>query len=326
MTLTETQKETAQAIVQIFETGKLGTKAAYSVVTLLKGDTGGLTYGKHQTTINSGNLYLMIKTYIDNPKALYRDKFTDYMAPLRVKSSQLASNTAFKTLLKEAGTDPVMQETQDSFFDRVYWQPALAQAEAWGFTNPLSVAIIYDSFIHGSFRLIKDRTIASNGQPSSTNEKKWIAAYNKNRKSWLGNHSNTLLRKTIYRQEAFEALIKNNAWSLPIPVTVRGVLINAEKLGVVLEDDGSDKEIVEDISVPEDPDDRILLFVHGHLMRGADVVRLQTRLKELGFVVGVIDGIFGSQTDIAVHAFQRMKGLVSDGIVGPVTRAALGLN
>lgn len=38
-----------------------------------------------------------------------------------------------------------------------------------------------------------------------------------------------------------------------------------------------------------------------------------------------IDGSFGAKTEAAVKAFQRAKGLTADGIVGPKTRAALGL-
>ncbi len=59
--------------------------------------------------------------------------------------------------------------------------------------------------------------------------------------------------------------------------------------------------------------------------RGPQVSRLQARLQELGFDPGPIDGIFGPQTERAVIAFQRHRGLTADGIVGPQTRQALGI-
>ncbi|MCL4850030.1 MAG: peptidoglycan-binding protein [Bryobacteraceae bacterium] len=59
---------------------------------------------------------------------------------------------------------------------------------------------------------------------------------------------------------------------------------------------------------------------------GPDVVRLQERLKELGFNPGAIDGQFDLGTEAAVLAFQRSKGLLADGIVGPRTFRALGLD
>ena len=59
------------------------------------------------------------------------------------------------------------------------------------------------------------------------------------------------------------------------------------------------------------------------VMRGDDVKALQSMLNVLGFDCGVVDGIFGDKTRAGVKAFQQAKGLVTDGIVGPLTRAAL---
>lgn len=57
---------------------------------------------------------------------------------------------------------------------------------------------------------------------------------------------------------------------------------------------------------------------------GKDVVRLQTRLRELGFPPGAVDGNFGPGTEAAVKAFQLSKGLLADGVVGTRTATALG--
>jgi hypothetical protein len=60
--------------------------------------------------------------------------------------------------------------------------------------------------------------------------------------------------------------------------------------------------------------------------KGDDVKVIQSKLKELGFLSGSVDGIFGSNTEKAVKAFQKSAGLKDDGIVGAKTIAALGVD
>jgi lysozyme family protein len=52
------------------------------------------------------------------------------------------------------------------------------------------------------------------------------------------------------------------------------------------------------------------------------VKTLQYLLRARGHSVAV-DGVFGPNTEAAVKAFQTSRGLVADGIVGPLTWAAL---
>lgn len=59
---------------------------------------------------------------------------------------------------------------------------------------------------------------------------------------------------------------------------------------------------------------------------GRDVQTLQAALNQTLLSPGLKpDGAFGYRTDAAVRAFQRWKNLKVDGIVGPCTSAALGL-
>lgn len=59
--------------------------------------------------------------------------------------------------------------------------------------------------------------------------------------------------------------------------------------------------------------------------RGSDVVTLQQKLIALGLLSSTADGNFGPMTQAAVEQYQTNNGLTSDGIVGPATRASMGL-
>ena len=59
--------------------------------------------------------------------------------------------------------------------------------------------------------------------------------------------------------------------------------------------------------------------------RGNEVRQIQTKLKQLGYYSGTVDGIYGNATKNAVIAFQKNCGLTADGIAGPKTLLYLGL-
>ena len=66
-----------------------------------------------------------------------------------------------------------------------------------------------------------------------------------------------------------------------------------------------------------------LLFRTRPLLRGEDVRDLQLRLSRLGFETGLVDGVFGPDTEAGLVAFQSEVGLVVDGILGSETLAQL---
>jgi hypothetical protein len=63
------------------------------------------------------------------------------------------------------------------------------------------------------------------------------------------------------------------------------------------------------------------------LMQGEDVHKVQQALVNLGYSLGEsrADALYGLATENAVRKFQKDKGVVVDGIVGPATREKLGL-
>jgi len=60
--------------------------------------------------------------------------------------------------------------------------------------------------------------------------------------------------------------------------------------------------------------------------RGSTVTEIQRRLRNWGYYSGPVDGIYGYQTYLAVKKFQSKNGIGADGIVGPKTLSALGIN
>ena len=65
------------------------------------------------------------------------------------------------------------------------------------------------------------------------------------------------------------------------------------------------------------------LVVDSPLMRGDDVATLQSRLIDMGFNPGRVDGIYGLITEKAVKEFQKSVGVTIDGICGPGTVMSL---
>jgi N-acetylmuramoyl-L-alanine amidase len=59
---------------------------------------------------------------------------------------------------------------------------------------------------------------------------------------------------------------------------------------------------------------------------GDEVKKIQTKLKELGYYSGSVDGIYGTATKNAVTSFQKNCGITADGICGEKTLLYLGLS
>jgi N-acetylmuramoyl-L-alanine amidase len=65
------------------------------------------------------------------------------------------------------------------------------------------------------------------------------------------------------------------------------------------------------------------LKVETPFMRGDDVAALQSRLIEMGFNPGRVDGFYGPVTEKAVQEFQKSVGVKIDGVCGPGTVISL---
>ena len=295
------QKATAQAIVNVFETGRvLGN---YSSVTVLKGDSGHLTYGRSQTTLGSGNLYKLLVSYCQKTPTQFGDQLRPFLPRFQQKDFSLDTDADVKKQLMQAGADPAMRAAQDQFFNENYFAPALRAADALGITEALGQAVVYDSHIQGGWATVKAQLPGLNDVGGET---AWIARYVQKRKDWLLSLKPPL-PGTVYRMDSFNALINDGKWKLGLPLTVHGVTITAAALAGDTPAPGTTP--------------RVLQLASPYL-RGDDVKQVQTKLRP----GAPADGIYGPFTDALVKQFQAKQNppIVEDG-VGPLTRKALGL-
>jgi peptidoglycan hydrolase-like protein with peptidoglycan-binding domain len=79
-------------------------------------------------------------------------------------------------------------------------------------------------------------------------------------------------------------------------------------------------------TTPANPNPSVDLPVLRLGTHGPAVVRLQERLKALGFYSGELDGVFGQLTEVAVQQMQRRHNLQADGVVGPATWSVIFRN
>jgi chitosanase len=227
MNLEVATKTRILSVVNIFETGTAdGKYDAISIYADGNPDANGkktrqITYGRSQTT-EQGNLKDLIADYIKN-KGVFSKHFDYYLPKIGVEP--LVDNAMFKEVLLDAAKgDPIMKTTQDAFFDRKYYQPALVFAEENGFMLPLSILVIYDSYIHSNKVPQTVRNMFSESTPSKGgNEKNWVKAYVEARRKWLLRLPDPV-PVTVYRMDCFKAQIAADNWLLDKQVLSNGTV------------------------------------------------------------------------------------------------------
>jgi chitosanase len=297
--LPATQAQAAKAIVNVLETGEV--LGQYGAVTLLPGDTGRLTYGRTQASLGSGNLHLLIERYCATVGARFGARLRAWLPSLSSRNAAADTDHKLHNLLRAAADDPLMRDVQDSFFDEVYWQPALRSAARLGIRSPLGAAVVYDSWVHGSWSPLRERTNAG-GALAKVGEHEWVHRYVRMRREWLATHPNALLRNTIYRMDTFLRLMEQDAWGLPLPLVVRGREISLNTLS----------EMPPGCYDGPQPGSRVLT-VDAPLQRGLDVRLVQLALSDQGCDLRA-DGIFGHSTSRSIRAFQRASDLPENGV------------
>lgn len=312
------QKQTCISIVNIFESGTL--TGNYGAVGGLKNDKGHLSYGKSQVSLMSGNLFLLIKAYCEEPDAQFAQELSPFLGRLGNKDITLDQDLNIRSILRQAGNDPAMKRIQDDYFDRNFFRPALAAAQHANLQNPLSQTIAYDTHIQGGWQACSTAVTAAVGPiGANVSEETWIKRYLEVRSAYLERHAPA----TTYRPEAFGKLISAGNWAMDLPIGIRGLMITAQSFDIPI------PVPAPSIPTPPIPDPEVdslpLLRPLLPYMRGVDVLNLQKLLNIVG-MKNSEDQIYGPFTQALVSAFQKRMALKPDAIVGPQTWIALKTN
>lgn len=299
MSVTVTQARTIQAIVNLFETGQV--RGDYGGVTVIAGDTGHLTFGRSQTTLGSGGLHGLLGRYCENAGARFGVRLGSCLPALDARDPALDCDLKLHNVLRASADDPVMRDTQDEFFDETYYQPAMVTASHAGINEPLGKAVVYDSFVHGSWDSVREKVP---GTPESRGERAWVRDYVAARRNWLATHSRADLRATIYRVDALARLMDLDMWGLELPLVVRGAEIST--LTLAAQPHGC-------YDGPQPGTRALALETSAALARGLDVRLVQLALSERGVDIRA-DGVFGRSTADCVARFQHEEALPITGV------------
>jgi hypothetical protein len=209
----------ALSIVSVFETSRpLGDYAACVVLN----DGAGVSYGICQFTHRSGSLAEVVERYLAAGGRVASATLSLAMPWLHKRTpyaiKRLATSEQFKKALTAAAVTREMKDAQHAVAFQRYLRPALEFCDARGFELALSLAVVYDSIVHGSFDRIASRVQKNAG------EKSWITDYVRKRHLWLSNIAR--LKSTTYRTKFFLDQIAIANWDLNLPLNVHGVRLS----------------------------------------------------------------------------------------------------
>jgi chitosanase len=192
-------------------------------------DGRGVTFGTFGFTSGTYDGTMVLKALQNiNPDHIlvsYLPAFVVIDALLHTKglSNSTKGLESFIQAWERYGAEPEVIQAQKKIWQKLYWEPSLDIARAYGLSSPLALAIIYDSTInHGADGT---RDLITKAQLSSImgnlqTEKGFLAAFLKVRET----HIQATWPEGVDRVKMFERLIDAGKWDLntPLAITIYG--------------------------------------------------------------------------------------------------------
>ena len=157
------------------------------------------------------------------PQSLINAAVTKNSASLGVDGIQV-----FRDTFKAAGKDPIMQEVQQDFFVKNFLTRAEDYAKSLNLTEPLSILVVLDSLVQGSFSRVSSLVPKFyQDTQNPLNEWDWVRSYLNTRYKWLATNPNTALNPTADRVQSLIDIEKSDNWKLNLPLTLstKGITI-----------------------------------------------------------------------------------------------------
>jgi chitosanase len=142
------KKEIAMELVSSAENSSLDWKAQYKYIEDI-GDGRGYTGGIIGFTSGTGDMLELVQAYTATKPSNALAKYLPALKKVNGTASHTGLGTAFESAWKTAAKDSVFLAAQDSERDRVYFTPAVTQAQQDGL-HALGQFIYYDAIVmHG---------------------------------------------------------------------------------------------------------------------------------------------------------------------------------
>jgi hypothetical protein len=131
-------------------------------------DAGIISYGKHQVTLASGNLWRVVEDYLTHadPASEAAATLRTYATRIEARDATLREDTTLKEALLAAAAEQAMRDAQDRTIISGFWGPSQRSANRRELVMPLSHAFLFDAAIqHGPYHPYLGRAEEALGVP-----------------------------------------------------------------------------------------------------------------------------------------------------------------